>query len=177
MSGYIRTVLYVLFPLLTGSFLKRVKRLRPFTIPLFNQLENMIMSVILPLTVLVSVARYSLSELVGGLAAMAMALLAVGGCFLFSTGVSFLARFGKERTVGVVLNSSFMNVGHLGLPLVYVLLGTEYLLPASFYAVTVAVLNLVMGVYMLSSLSNGGKHPLNYFIGFPPLLALLFAMV
>ncbi|MEM4984271.1 MAG: hypothetical protein QXF66_05010, partial [Candidatus Hadarchaeales archaeon] len=91
MSGYIRTVLYVLLPLLTGAFLKRMKRLRPFTIPLFNQLENMIMSVILPLTVLVSVARYSLSELVGGLAAMAMALLAVGGCFLFSTGVSFLA--------------------------------------------------------------------------------------
>jgi len=176
-SGYIRTVLYVLFPLLTGSFLKRVKRLRPFTIPLFNQLENMIMCVILPLTVLVSVARYSLSELMGGLAAMAMALLAVGGCFLFSTGISFLAGFGRERTVGVVLNSSFMNVGHLGLPLVYALLGTEYLLPASFYAVAVAVLNLVMGVYMLSSLSNGGKHPLNYFIGFPPLLALLFAMV
>ncbi len=177
MPGYLGTALYLLAPLLAGVGLRRVGRLEPLTAPFFRLLEWAIMCVVLPLTVLVSVARYSSSELLGGLSAMWMALLAVGGCFLFSTGLCLLAGLRRERTVGVVLNSAFMNVGHLGLPLVYALLGTEYLLPASFYAVAVAVPNLLVGVFLLSSLSGGRRHLLDYFTGFPPLLALLFASV
>lgn len=173
MSGYLETSIYVLAPLLAGAGLRRVRR--PLLSSLFSLLEVGIICVILPLTVLVSIARYSPSELLGGLSAIWMALLAVGVCFLFSTGLCFLAGLGRERTVAVVLNSAFMNVGHLGLPLVYALLGTEYLLPASFYAVAVAVPNLLVGVFMLSSLSGEKRHPLDYLTGFPPLLALLCA--
>ncbi|MEM2865544.1 MAG: AEC family transporter [Candidatus Hadarchaeales archaeon] len=175
MSGYLGTAVYVLVPLLAGAALRRVGGLRPLTAPFFRLLEALIMCAILPITVLVSIARYSPSELLGGLGAMWMAILAVGACFLFSAGLCLLAGLKRERTVGVVLNSAFMNVGHLGLPLVYALLGTEYLLPASFYAVAVAVPNLVVGVFMLSSLSGKRKHLLDYLTGFPPLLALLCA--
>jgi predicted permease len=175
MRGYLGTALYVLVPLLAGAAVRRLKGAEGFTRPLFRLLETCIVGIILPLTVLVSIARYSPSELLGGMAAMWMALLAVGVCFLFSAFLCFLAGLGRERTVGVVLNSAFMNVGHLGLPLVYALLGSEYLLPASFYAVAVAVVNLVVGVFMLSSLSGRKGGLLEYLTGFPPLLALLFA--
>ncbi len=173
MRGYLSTALYVLSPLLAGMALRRWSR-GPLPL-LFHLLERGIVWILLPLIVLISIARYSPSELLGGMAAMWMALLAVGTCFLFSTSLCFLAGLGRERTIGVVLNSSFMNVGHLGLPLVYALLGSGYLLPASFYAVAVAVANLLVGTFLLSSLSRRRVDPLHYLTGFPPLLALLFA--
>ncbi len=80
----------------------------------------------------------------------------------------------------IVLSSAFMNVGHLGLPLVYATMGTRVLASASFYAIAVAVPNLILGVMLVSSVSSkrvSMRSTLGYLMGFPAMLALFFAFL
>ncbi len=128
-----------------------LKFLHPVASGGFKILNVLAIWIILPIVVFVSIARYTIGEIMGFGNAFVLAFFGMGVCFVASVFLSRLAGDNRPRTVALVLNSSFQNVTHLGFPVVFALLTSEALGPAALYAVGIAVPNLVMGVMLASS--------------------------
>jgi predicted permease len=78
------------------------------------------------------------------------------------------------------MNSSFMNVTHLGLPMVYGILGAGALAPATFYAMIVGILNITLGTALASSVKKkriSVRDLSMRVITFPAVFALFVALL
>ena len=164
-ENYLMSTLYVLMPLLIGLVLGRIRPLEPLIKPTFRLLDVAVVWVILPAVVFVSVARCTPAMFRSFGGSVTLAVVGLGVCFLLATGISFARGLRRETTTAFALNSAFMNVGHLGLPVVYILgeagvfrptleNGATALSPAALYAVAVGVLNLVLGLVLVSSVKK-----------------------
>jgi predicted permease len=94
--------------------------------------------------------------------------------------ISHVAKDDRGTTVAVTLNSSFMNVTHLGLPVVYALLGGGSLGPASLYAMGIGVPNLIFGIMLVSSVAHKRVTPgylIESVVTFPAAFLLIAALL
>jgi predicted permease len=110
----------------------------------------------------------------------ALAFIGLGVCFVLATVFSTLMRFDRKKTVAISLNSAFMNVAYLGLPLVYATVGLEGLGPASIYAVVIGIPHLVLGVALASAAVKKRISPrfvLENVLVFPATFALFAALL
>jgi len=159
-----------------GIALQRVRFLKP----VFRLLNLAAIWVILPSVVFVSVGRYTLRQISHFKHVMVLALLGLGFCFVLASALAIASRASRSRSFALVLNSAFMNVSYLGLPLVYALVGAEGLGPASLYAVTIGVPHLVFGVAFASSLKRRRMSLTSLLVRvvtFPAVFAVLLAML
>jgi len=165
---------------MAGIVIQYIGILRPITRPAFRLLNVGILWVMLPTVVFVSIARYSLDQILGFGNAAVFAVMGLGVCFVWSVALSHLMRHDRKTTIAVALNSSFMNCTYLGLPMVYALVGIDGLGPASLYAVSIGIPHLVLGVALASSASKRAVSPRfvlkNVFI-FPATVALITALL
>jgi len=181
---YLIPALYVLGLIIVGVIARiiaeRVKILGLLAKPTFHYLNELILWVMLPTVVFVSIARYNLRAIVGFSSAAIFGFIALGVCFVLTVGFSTLRHYNRKTTVAVVLNSAFMNVTHLGLPLVYAMVGIGGLGPASLYAVAIGIPNLILGVALASSAGKRRVSPrfvLANVLVFPATIALIAAML
>ncbi len=134
----------------------------------------------LPTVVFVSIARYSAGEIAGFSYAAVFAFVGLGVCFVLATGLSTLMRHDRKTTIAVTLNSAFMNVTYLGLPLVYAMVGIGGLGPASLYAVAIGIPHLALGVALAASAGKRRVTPrfvLENVLVFPATIALIAALL
>jgi len=117
----------------------------------FKLLNIFAIWVMLPVVVFVSISRYTMNEILGFGNAFVLAFFSLGVCFVASVLISRYSDDNRKTVVAVVLNSSFQNVTNLGLPVVYALLGTRVLGPASLYAIGISVPHLFLGVMLAAS--------------------------
>ncbi len=169
-------VLGVAIRVITG----RVKILGRFAKPGFRLLNVAILWVMLPTVIFVSIARYSMHDILGFGNAAVFAFVGLGVCFVLAVGLSTLMHHDRKTTIAVTLNSAFMNVTYLGLPLVYAMVGIEGLGPASLYAVAIGIPHLILGVALAISASKRRVSPrfvLENVLVFPATIALITAML
>jgi hypothetical protein len=80
----------------------------------------------------------------------------------------------------VAMNSAFMNVTYLGLPVIYAILGASGMAAASIYAMIIGVLHLTLGVAFVTS-TTGKKvsgHAIAYgVLTFPAAFVLIIALL
>ncbi|HDI12859.1 MAG: hypothetical protein DRN83_04265 [Hadesarchaea archaeon] len=159
----------------------RVKSIEQITKLCFRYLNIFVLWGALPAVVFVSIARYSLAQIIGFGNAIFLASVGLGVCFISPIVISHIAKDSKETTIALVMNSAFMNVSYLGLPVIYALLGTEGLGPAALYAMTIGVLHLIFGIAMAShaskkqlSLGTLVEHVITFPAAFALIVALLF---
>ncbi len=150
-GDYLTPALYAFGLIMAGVAIRYIRILEPITKPAFRLLNVGILWVMLPTVVFVSIARYSLNQILGFGNAAVFAFMGLGVCFVCAVGLSTLMRHDRKTTVAVALNSSFMNVTYLGFPMVYALVGIGGLGPASLYAVSIGIPHLVLGVALASS--------------------------
>ncbi len=134
----------------------------------------------LPTVVFVSIARYSMREISGFSYAIFFALVGLGVCFVLAAGFSTLMHQDRKTTIAVTLNSAFMNVTYLGLPLVYAMVGIGGLGPASLYAVAIGIPHLALGVALAASAGKRRVTPrfvLENVLVFPATIALITALL
>jgi len=127
-----------------------------------------------------SIARYSLPQILGFGNALLLAFVGLGVCFVSSVMISYIAKDDRKTTVAITMNSAFMNVTYLGLPVVYALLGTSGLGPASLYAMGIAVPNLVFGIMLVSSAAKKRITPgslIENVVTFPAAFMLIVALL
>ena len=154
--------------------------MEPLTKPAFRSLNIAILWVMLPFVVFVSIARYSWSYILsfGNTAILASASLGV--CFVLAVILSTVMHHDRKTTIAITLNSAFMNVTYLGLPLTYAMIGIVGLGPASLYAVVIGIPHLALGVALASGATkrrvNAGFVIENVLI-FPATIALIAAML
>jgi len=179
-GDYLTPALYAFGLIMAGVAIRHIKILEPITKPAFRLLNVGILWVILPTVVFVSIARYSLDQILGFSNAAVFAFVGLGVCFVLAGGLSTLMRHDRKTTVAVALNSSFMNVTYLGLPMVYALVGIGGLGPASLYAVSIGIPHLVLGVALASSAGNRRvslRFVLENVLIFPATMALITALL
>lgn len=176
--------------LIAGFVLRYIKALEPLTRPTFKLLNVVILWVMLPTVVFVSIARYSIRDILGFGNSVFFALSGLGVCFVVAALVSTLMHQDKKTTVELTLNSAFMNVTYLGLPIVHAMTAaapprpglphTWALGPASLYAVTIGIPHLIMGVALASSAGKRRVTPrfvLENVLVFPATIALITALL
>jgi predicted permease len=188
--NYLVSALYVWGFIAIGIVIRHTKILELFMKSAFRFLNVVILWVILPTIVFVSIARYSVSEILGFSNAAVFAFVGLGISFVLAVGLSILMHHDRETTVAVTLNSAFMNVAYLGLPLVYVLtahepprpgLGPTWGLgPASLYAVAIGIPHLILGIALATSV--GEKQAtlgfvLRSVLAFPTTTALIASLL
>jgi hypothetical protein len=153
-------VIYVLPLVLAGVGIRiiseRVNAIKRPTKLLFRYFNWLVIWVVLPLVVFVSIARNTPTQILGFGNALVLAFIGLGVCFGSSVLVCHLVGDDRKTTVAITLNSSFMNVTYLGLPVVYALLGGDGLGPASLYAVGIGIPHLILGIMLASSVAK--KH-------------------
>ncbi len=183
-GDYITPTFYVLGLIIVGVIARvvagRVKILGLLAKPAFRYLNVVILWVMLPTVVFVSIARYNMRTILGFSSAAVFGFIGLGICFVLAVGFSVFRHYNKKTTVAVALNSAFMNVTHLGLPLVYAMVGIVGLGPASLYAVAIGIPNLVLGVALASSSSKRRVNPrfvIANVLVFPATIALITAML
>lgn len=179
-GDYLTPALYAFGLIIAGIVIRYIRILRPITRPAFRLLNVGILWVILPTVVFVSIARYSLDQILGFGNAAVFAFMGLGVCFVLAVGISTLLRHDRKTTVAVTLNSSFMNVTYLGLPMVYAMVGIGGLGPASLYAVSIGIPHLVLGVALASSASKRRvnlRFVLENVLIFPATIALITALL
>ena len=189
-GDYLTPALYALGLIIAGVIIRPIRILEPLTKPAFRLLNVAILWVMLPTVVFVSIARYSLSDILGFGNAMVFAFAGLGVCFVLATGLSTLMRHDRKTTIAVTLNSAFMNVTYLGLPLVYALTAlapprpglphTWALGPASLYAVAIGIPHLMLGVALAASAGKRRVTPrfvLENVLVFPATIALITALL
>jgi len=154
--------------------------LEPLTRPVFRLLNVAILWVMLPVVVFVSIARYSLDQILSFGNAAILASASLGVCFVLAVVLSTLMRHDRKTTIAVALNSAFMNVTYLGLPLVYAMVGVSGLGPASLYAIVIGIPNLALGVALASGAAKrhvSARFVLENVLIFPATIALITAML
>jgi len=175
---YILTLVFAGVLLRVGS--ERVKVFKKPTTVLFHYLNELVILVVLPLVVFISIARYSLKEILGFGNALLLAFVGLCVCFVSSVVISHIAGDDRKTTVAVTMNSSFMNVTYLGLPVVYALLGGRSLGPASLYAMGIGIPNLIFGIMLASSAANKRVTPgylIESVVTFPAAFLLIAALL
>lgn len=184
LGSFFSAVMYVLALVIAGVAIRviseRVSKIKRPTQLLFKYLNWLVIWVILPIVIFISVARYTPAQILGFGNALLLAFIGLGVCFGSSVLVCHFVGDNKETTVALTLNSSFMNVTYLGLPVVYALVGGGGLGPASLYAVGIGVPHLILGIMFASSVTK--KHlSLRSLIGsvviFPATFALIVAIL
>jgi predicted permease len=183
-GDYLTPALYAIGLIVLGVAIRvitgRIKIFGLIAKPSFRFLDFVILWVMLPTVVFVSIARYSLSEILGFGNAAVFALVGVGVCFVLAVGLSTLMRYDRKTTIAITLNSAFMNVTYLGLPLVYAMVGVGGLGPASLYAVAIGIPHLILGVALATSASKRRVSPrfvLENVLVFPATIALITALL
>ncbi len=183
-GDYLTPALYVMGLIVLGVAIRvitnRVRILGLFAKPAFRLLNVGILWVMLPTVVFVSIARYNLDQILGFGNAAVFAFVGLGVCFVLAVGLSTLMRYDRKTTIAVTLNSAFMNVTYLGLPLVYAMVGIGGLGPASLYAVAIGIPHLILGVALAISASKRRVSPrfvLENVLVFPATMALITAML
>lgn len=179
-GDYLTPALYAFGLIIAGVVIRYIKILRPITKPAFRLLNVGILWVMLPTVVFVSIARYSLDQILGFGNAAVFAFVGLGVCFVLAGGLSTLMRHDRKTTIAVTLNSSFMNVTYLGLPMVYAMVGIGGLGPASLYAVSIGIPHLVLGVALASSAGKRRvslRFVLENVLIFPATIALITALL
>jgi len=183
-GDYLTPALYAFGLIIVGVIARiiagRVKILGLIAKPAFHYLNILILWVMIPTVVFVSIARYNLRAILGFSSAAVFGFIGLGVCFVLAVGLSALRHYNRKTTVAVTLNSAFMNVTHLGLPLVYAMVGIGGLGPASLYAVAIGIPHLVLGVALASSSSKRRVSPrfvLANVLVFPATIALIAAML
>jgi len=139
-----------------------------------------ILWVMLPVVVFVSIARYSLDQILSFGNAAILASASLGVCFVLAVVLSTLMRHDRKTTIAVALNSAFMNVTYLGLPLVYAMVGVSGLGPASLYAIVIGIPNLALGVALASAAAKrrvSARFVIENVMIFPATIALITAML
>ena len=179
-GDYLTPALYALGLIIAGVIIRHIRILDPLTKPAFRLLNVAILWVMLPTVVFVSIARYSLDKILGFGNAAVFAFVGLGVCFVLAVGLSILMRHDRKTTIAVTLNSAFMNVTYLGLPLVYAMVGIEGLGPASLYAVAIGVPHLILGVALAASAGKRRvtlRFVLENVLVFPATIALITALL
>jgi len=183
-GDYLTPALYAIGLIILGVAIRiitgRIKILGPLAKPSFRLLNVGILWVMLPTVVFVSIARYSAREIAGFSYAAVFAFVGLGVCFVLAAGLSTLMRHDRKTTIALTLNSAFMNVTYLGLPLVYAMVGIDGLGPASLYAVCIGIPHLVLGVALAASASKrriSARFVLENVLVFPATIALIMAML
>jgi len=179
-GDYLTPALYAFGLIMAGVIIRHIKILEPITRPAFRILNVGILWVMLPTVVFVSIARYSLDQILGFGNAAVFAFIGLGVCFVLAVGLSTLMRHDRKTAIAVTLNSSFMNVTYLGLPMVYAMVGIGGLGPASLYAVSIGIPHLVLGVALASSASKrrvSSRFVLENVLIFPATIALITALL
>jgi predicted permease len=174
MNPTLNLALFLFSPIAAGAALRRLGFLRP----IFNFLRIFTTWVILPLIAFVYVSALVPAQVVALWGAVIAAVMGVAACFFASC--LLVSRLPKEEGVALVLNSSFMNVAHLGLPVIYAKLGSTFMPPAVLYAVTVAVLNLFLGTLLMHFLITKSPSLRQIFtqtFTFPAVALLLLALL
>ena len=134
----------------------------------------------LPTVVFVSIARYTMRDILGFGNAMVFALFGLSSCFVLAVGLSTLMHHDRKTTVALALNSAFMNVAYLGLPLVHAMLGPEGLGPATLYAMAIGIPHLILGVALAASVGKRRvtlRFVLENVLVFPATIALIAALL
>jgi hypothetical protein len=184
LETFLGAAVYILTLVLAGIGIRiateRVKVLKRPTDACFHGLNVFVVWAVLPLVVFISIARYSLREILGFGNALLLAFVGLCVCFVSSVVISYIAGDDRKTTVAVTLNSSFMNVTYLGLPVVYALLGGGGLGPASLYAMGIGIPHLVFGIMLVSSAANKRVTPgylIENVVTFPAAFALIVALL
>jgi len=184
LEEFLRPATYVLGVVLLGVLVRavcdRVGILGRIGRPLFRVLSDLVVWAVLPAVVFFSIARYSLNQILGFGNAFLVAFVGMGACFLLAHAVSHYRRYDRATTVALVLNAAFMNVTHLGLSVVFAVMGPDKLGPASLYAMGIGIPNLVFGVLLASSVSKAHVtfgSLVETVVTFPAAFALIVAML
>lgn len=173
MNPILRLAILLFLPVAAGVFLRRCA----FSRSLFALLRVLTTWIILPLIAFIYVGVLMPQQVAVLWGSVTAAVMGVTACFFFSS----LATLGlpREERIALVLNSSFANVAHLGLPVVYIKLGSSAMPPAVLYAVTVAILNLLLGtllMHLLIAESPSLRHVFVQTFTFPAVTLLLLAL-
>lgn len=184
MSDTLSIGLYILSIVLVGAVIRlvgdRVGILQRPTKIGFRYLNILVLWVVLPTIVFVSIARYTLNEILGFGNAFVLAFIGLGVCFISPVVLSHILKEDRKTTIAVAMNSAFMNVTHLGFPIVYALLGSGGLGPAALYAMGIGVPNLIFGIMLMSSTAKERVKPgflLENVVTFPAAFALIVALL
>jgi hypothetical protein len=176
--------IYILALLFAGVAIRvageRVKVLKRPMDACFRCLNVFVVWAALPLVVFFSIARYTLQEILGFGNALLLAFVGLGVCFVSSVMISHVAKDDRKTTVAITMNSAFMNVTYLGLPVVYALLGSGGLGPASLYAMGIGIPNLVFGIMLVSSAAKKRLTPgslIENVVTFPAAFMLIVALL
>lgn len=177
-------VLYILALVLAGVAIRvigrSVKILEHPTKACFRYLNLFVLWVVLPTVVFVSIARYDINQILGFGSAIFLAFIGLGVCFISPVVLSHLAKDDKETTIALTMNSAFMNVSYLGLPVVYALIGSGGVGPAALYAMAIGIPNLIFGIVLVSSAVKKRVTPgflLENVVTFPAAFALIVALL
>lgn len=142
------------------------------------------MWIFLPAVVFGSIAWQSPTKILGY--AVPLAFVGLGVCFLLSMGLAKMMRFNREVGAAVILNSSFMNVTYLGLPIVYALIGFQaqigikYMGVASLYAMAIGITHLTLGMALAASARGkkvGARRIVLGVLTFPAAFVLIVALL
>jgi len=163
------------------NLLARAKpKLRRPVAKFFRFLHVYAIAVILPSVVFISVAKYSLSDVVGFSNAFVLGFLVMGICFVTAVGISKRVKDNRETTIALALNAGFMNVTYLGFPATYAVLGAKSLGPAALYAMAVGITHIILGTVLMTLASKrkvSAKPLVMSVITFPAVFALLAALL
>jgi len=175
-------VLYVLAFVFFGLFLKIASKrgkAEKITDSLFESVNIFTIWVILPSVAFVSIVSLETAEIEGFLAALLIGGLCSSVCLFLSISLSLLRGEGKEKTLATSLNSSFMNVTHLGLPAVYAILGSGYLAPAIAFALGVSLLHILVGTFLCNIVTGkeGLRTSIARVFSFPAVFAVVVAFL
>jgi len=184
MEEFLRPATYVFGVVVLGMIAReicdRVWFIGKIGRPIFRVLNGFVIWGVLPTVVFFSIARYSLVEILGFGNAFLIAFVGMGVCFLVAYFFSHWRNYDRATTVALVMNAAFMNVTHLGLSVVYALLGPQSLGPASLYAMGIGIPNLIFGIVLASSLSKvrvSFGFIVESVVTFPATFALIVAML
>ncbi len=149
--------------------------------PIFYVINKLVLWVMLPAVVFISIAWQGLDQIRGLAPVVALAFVGFGVCFFLAIAASSMMHVGKKMGAAVAMNSAFMNVTYLGLPVVYAIFGTSgAMAAASIYAMIIGVLHLTLGVAFVTS-STGKKasaRSISYgVLTFPAAFVLIIALL
>jgi predicted permease len=149
--------------------------------PIFYAINKLVLWVMLPAVVFISIAWQSLTDIIGLAPVVALAFVGFGICFFLAIAASSMMHVDKKMAAAVAMNSAFMNVTYLGLPVVYAIFGTSgAMAAASIYAMIIGVFHLTLGVAFVTS-STGKKvsaRSISYgVLTFPAAFVLIIALL
>lgn len=180
LESYLTPAIYALVFIIAGIVVRHIRKLEPFAKPGFRVLNVAALWVMLPTVVFVSIASCTWSEILKFDNVVILALASLGACFGVAVVLSTVMRYDRKTTIAVALNSGFMNVTYLGIPLIYAIVGITGLGPASLYAVAIGVPHLALGVmYALAARKRhlNARVILENVLVFPATIALITALL